>query len=520
MRTRVLEQRDQSGIRRTDLFDFKGNPLRLTEQLPKSNVTIDWSTDVSLEKDVYNFESAYDAVNRAIRGKKANGTLTRVYYTKLNQLKRIDIRPGSGPGSDWVEILSSAEYNARNQLVVQTDGNGVQTIYTLDPFTFRLSNVMSKQRNSNGRTSRGFQDLSYTYDAGGNVTYAYDGSQDVVFFRNKRVEPSSVYTYDALYRLIEATGREHLGQNGSAQPYGQRDAHLFNTAHQHDQHAMGRYTEYYKYDVAGNILSVQHQSNDPSRKGWTRHYSYKEPSQLEKHKFSNRLSSTRVGSKEDFYKYDGLEGLMGEITSMTGMEKMIWDFHDRLHATATQRSEGTPAMTWYNYNDGGHRVRKQTYSQAEPGAEPRLLNERLYLGSYEVYREYDRNGEVFHETHTLDISKDNRRIVLIEMPYGDADRQTLIRYQLGNYLGSAVTELDDQAKVITYEEYYPFGSSSYRALALKPKLQRDIGTQQKNMTKKPICTTMERDTLHPGSAAGYLLTQEESQKKIRISISS
>jgi RHS repeat-associated protein len=463
LRMRTLEQRGQGGTRRTDLFDFKGNPIRLAEQLTKSAAVIDWSTNVNLEKDIYIFESTYDAVNRAIRSKKANGTLVRAYFTKLNQPLRVEIKPGLDLGPNWLTILGSAEYNARNQLVAQTDGNGVQTTYSFDPFTFRLSRVISRQRNANSRISRVFQDLSYTYDASGNVTYAHDGSQDVIFFRNKRVEPSSVYTYDAVYRLIEATGREHLGQDENTQPYGQSDAPLFSTAHQHDQHAMGRYTEYYRYDVAGNILTMRHQSDDPSRKGWTRYYSYKEASQLEKHKFSNRLSSTRIGSKEDFYNYDGLEGLMGGITSMTGLPKMMWDFRDQLQATATQRSESTPAMTWYSYNDAGQRVRKQTYSQAKRGAEPRLLKERLYLGFYEVYREFDKDGEVCHETHTLDISKENRRIALIEMPYGETERQTLIRYQLGNYLGSAVTELDEQANVITCEEYYPFGSSSYRA---------------------------------------------------------
>ena len=38
----------------------------------------------------------------------------------------------------------------------------------------------------------------------------------MIFFCNQRVEPSADYTYDALYRLVSATGREHLGQTGSA----------------------------------------------------------------------------------------------------------------------------------------------------------------------------------------------------------------------------------------------------------------------------------------------------------------
>jgi RHS repeat-associated protein len=39
----------------------------------------------------------------------------------------------------------------------------------------------------------------------------------------------------------------------------------------------------------------------------------------------------------------------------------------------------------------------------------------------------------------------------------------LIRYQFGNHLGSATLELDDAAQIISYEEYYAYGSTSYQA---------------------------------------------------------
>ena len=45
-----------------------------------------------------------------------------------------------------------------------------------------------------------------------------------------------------------------------------------------------------------------------------------------------------------------------------------------------------------------------------------------------------------------------------------AHRQQLIRYQFGNHLGSASLELDDQAQIISYEEYTPYGSTSYQAV--------------------------------------------------------
>jgi len=38
-----------------------------------------------------------------------------------------------------------------------------------------------------------------------------------------------------------------------------------------------------------------------------------------------------------------------------------------------------------------------------------------------------------------------------------------VRYQYSNHLGSACLELDDSAAIISYEEYHPFGTTSYRS---------------------------------------------------------
>src|SRR6476659_5891217 len=57
----------------------------------------------------------------------------------------------------------------------------------------------------------------------------------------------------------------------------------------------------------------------------------------------------------------------------------------------------------------------------------------------------------------------------------------LIRYQFGNHLGSAVLELDDQALIISYEEYTPFGSTSYQAVSSQtqtPKRYRYAGKER------------------------------------------
>ena len=45
----------------------------------------------------------------------------------------------------------------------------------------------------------------------------------------------------------------------------------------------------------------------------------------------------------------------------------------------------------------------------------------------------------------------------------DMATSELIRYQYDNHLGSACLELDELGQIISYEEYHPFGTSSYRS---------------------------------------------------------
>ncbi len=61
---------------------------------------------------------------------------------------------------------------------------------------------------------------------------------------------------------------------------------------------------------------------------------------------------------------------------------------------------------------------------------------------------------------------DKQRIALVETRTqgNDGSPAQLIRYQFGNHLGSASLELDDQAQIISYEEYYPYGSTTYQAV--------------------------------------------------------
>ncbi|MDD2565076.1 MAG: RHS repeat-associated core domain-containing protein [Salinivirgaceae bacterium] len=87
-----------------------------------------------------------------------------------------------------------------------------------------------------------------------------------------------------------------------------------------------------------------------------------------------------------------------------------------------------------------------------------IVEERYYIGSYELFRKTN-NGTLEVERSTVHITDDQKRIAQID---NDGTTET-IRYQYDNHLGSASLELDETAAIISYEEYHPFGTTSYRS---------------------------------------------------------
>lgn len=461
LRGKAHQSFDGAGVVTTGDYDFKGNLLSNSRQLAAEyKNTLDWSAAVALETEVFTVTTSFDALNRPVTVSTPDGSTVRPTYNEANLLERVEANlRGSGAATLFVGDL---DYNAKGQRERIEYGNGVATTYEYDPLTFRLIRL---------QTLRGgdvLQDLNYTYDPVGNITRIRDDAQQTIYFRNRQVEPSNDYTYDAIYQLIEATGREHLGQTGG-QPGAPTPPDPFDLLHAGlaqpgDGNAMGTYLESYVYDAVGNILSVQHRGADPTHPGWTRAYAYDEASLLEPARTSNRLSSTRVGGGPlEPYTHDA----HGSMTTMPHLPLMRWNYLDRLVASARQVvNSGTPETTYYVYDGGGRRVRKVTERQAAEGATPTRMKERIYLGGFEIYREYAAAGStVSLERETLHLMDGQQRIALVETRTQgeDGSPAQLVRYQLGNHLGSSGLELDEAGRVISYEEYYPYGSTSYQA---------------------------------------------------------
>jgi RHS repeat-associated protein len=121
---------------------------------------------------------------------------------------------------------------------------------------------------------------------------------------------------------------------------------------------------------------------------------------------------------------------------------------------------------------------------AKAGQQPVRRKERVYLGDFEVYREFQADGTVPKlERETLHIIDDQQRMARVETTTKESGLMgrlrsflrgppAFIRYTLGNHLGSASLELDEAAKIVSYEEYTPFGSTSYQALGSQTESAR------------------------------------------------
>jgi RHS repeat-associated protein len=498
LRGKVVEVRDQTGIVTSDDYDFKGNLRRKQLRLAQEYRTaLDWSGAVPLQGETYTSLTRYDALNRPSQliaphsdqpGAAVN--VIQPIYNEANLLEQVHgwLNENAAPAglldsaTANLHAVTDVDYDAKGQRMLIAYGNGAVTIYDYDPLTFRLVHLLTRRPAADfpndcppsppaGWPGCQVQNLHYTYDPAGNITHICDDAQQVIYFRNTRVVASADYTYDAIYRLIEATGREHLGQaGGPATPHVENDAPCVGLLHPGDGNAMGRYLERYVYDAAGNFLSMQHRGTDPANPGWNRAYAYNEASLTEPGKQSNRLTSTTVGRTTETYSTsgDGYDA-HGNVLRMPHLQVMNWDYKDQLQMTQRQKVNDEDAdgvarhgeRTWYVYDSDRHRVRKVT-ERANNGG---LKDERIYLDGFEIYRRHS-GADAGLVRETLHIMDDKQRIALVETrnDVNDGTAKQLIRYQFSNHLGSANLELNEQAQILSYEEYTPYGSTSYQAV--------------------------------------------------------
>jgi RHS repeat-associated protein len=518
LRTRYHLHLDGAGMVSSRRHDFTGNEVRNHRRVTRDPRALpDWTaTDAVPDADLVNspLETllaqdrlttaiTYDARNRPVEqsyfdtaaddaAPPATADVIRITYNEAGLLETVQarIRGEQAAGQPrWTPIVTGVAYDAKGRRVAVDHGNGVRTTYAYDRLSLRLQRLKTVRRAADWpddcpdprAVPCGVQQVTYVYDPAGNVTYLHDDAQQTVFFDGGVAEPHADYTYDALYQLIVATGREHEGQAGVPVPSSRTDQ--WRTAlspHPHDGQKLRPYRERYIYDLVGNLTTVLHRlPSGPTAAEWTRTYTYGQTSALAgiagvpAGQTCNRLTSTTVGTgPAEIYTHDP----HGNVTSLPGLPGLEWDHHDRLQRIDFEGG----GHAYYLYDANGQRVRKTV--ERPDGS---LQYERVYAGGREVYRAYDPGpaNALSVQRETLHVMDDQRRVAVIEVRTTGTDpgADRLVRYQYDNQLGSVTLELDERARIISYEEYHPYGSTAYqgvRSLTETPKRYRYTGKER------------------------------------------
>ena len=436
LRTQLVRQHDGAGVTTHLAYDFKANLRQSSRDLTADyTATPNWDgvIPVGMQGAPQVTIAEFDAINRPVKVTTPDGSVTRTQDDRAGYLTLATVAIDDGPET---ACLSDVEHDEKGHRVRVDYGSGVTAVYEYDPLVFHITHAQLLRPADNTV----LQDLRYVHDAVGNVTSIVDAAQQSTYFNNQLVAPRQDFEYDALYQLVNAEGREHAGQNLAVDDHDDARRLLPFKA---DGNAMQRYRQRYAYDLSGNMIRMRHAAgNGGFTNQWTRTFT---PDAQ-----SNRLQAAAIGDETAAFQDDA----SGNLTALSNLPAMIWDFQSRL----TQLDLGGGGAAWYQYDASGQRVRKVVARQGG------LVEERIYLNGLELFTR-SQNGVAVLARRTLHVMDDKRRIALVDVvTLGDDGSPPLnIRYQHDNHLGSAILELDQLGAIVSFEEYYPFGSTSLQS---------------------------------------------------------
>ena len=398
----------------------------------------------------------YDFLDRPTKTVEPNDAQTEyTYHARGGGLRKIALRePAAAARTAVVEHI---EHNERGQRGLVAYGNGTYSSFGYDKQTFRLVAVDTRRE----RDGRRFQQDRYEYDPVGNVTEIRYEAQKIVRAANTEHRPACTYSYDALYQLTEATGLEAPQQQPGHDDRSVRQHEYTGTSPRLAADDVRAYRRTYSYDKVGNLTKVhQHRT-------WTRVYAYEVVAGVE----TNRLSRTSdpndaTTPTEGPFTHDA----HGNMESMPGVGDMRWNVFDQL-----EHVHRTGVKAYYQYDYEGNRVRQLVLT----GSSDQNSKERVYIGAYEHYRSKRPAadpGTAENKALTRDsihVSDGMQRALLVETKRSENDvaiaaPPSLFRFQLSDHLGSSHLELDAQARPISLEIYYPFGSTAYASFKKGP----------------------------------------------------
>jgi RHS repeat-associated protein len=488
---RPVRHYDEAGLVTVTAVDFKGNvlesarrviadaPILDTYQEAVSNgwrvvpFQVQWTPGAGqtrasrdaelLEPDSYVTTTSYDALNRVVRhvfpaDVEGHRTELRPTYNSAGALDQIRL--------DDTVYVQRITYDAKGQRALVAYGNGVMTRYGYDPHTFRLLRLRTEHYMlADGLTyhpaGNALQDYGYDYDLVGNIITIRDRTPGSGILNNPQAlgvtDPQlrqllgsggaldRQFTYDPVYRLLTATGREY-----QAPPPGDP---WIGAPRGTDVTQAQAYAETYGHDAVGNILTLKHRGTG----GFTRVFAIAAS--------SNQLQRMTVGQTPCDYAFDASGNLAAETTS----RHFAWNHADRLKAFATQTPGAQPSVhAQYLYDAAGQRVKKLVRRQGGAVEVTHYLDEVFEHHRWPAAATGSATVPVAGENNHVHVMDDRQRVALVRLGgVHPDDRGPATSFHLGDHLGSSSAVVDETGTLTNREEYTPYGETSFGSYTRK-----------------------------------------------------
>jgi len=453
----AVEAHDEAGVHRILDATPNGQVTRSSLQLVADiDTPVDWNSTVTLSPEIYESAVEFDAQARPILERRPVGTTLRADYTDGGALAALHVSDLAGQFAETT-VLKDATYSVTGHRETATLGNGVSLKRTYDRETLRVRRIEARRSAMGGRAPL-LQDLNYSYDPAGNVTACLDGAHDVppgaasaFFAAAPAASAARYYSYDAFYRLTGCEGRAHIALTGG--PNHQAFIPLS------DGTGTERFTQTYTYDATDNLQRLRHSGVVSN---WTNDF-WVDP-------MSNRSRPALTPDGLPVATPAADFAPSGELRQMDHIAALSWRHDQRLsRAVIVDRSaSGRPDDDEvYIYDGAGNRIRRVTRRLLGSGDVER--SEVIYLAGCEIRRVYIGPSLILDRQVTR-VSDGFNDFVEIHVWQRDnfareTDDISKVRmlYTLGDHLGSAMLRLDESARIISYEEYLPFGGRAFAA---------------------------------------------------------
>ncbi|MEY1423325.1 RHS repeat-associated core domain-containing protein [Morganella morganii] len=421
---------DPAGLMQTDSIALTGVPLSVTRRLLQDadnpDIAVNWpesNPGSLLSAEKYITQTTADATGAVLNTTDAAGHQQKVTYdiAGLLNTSRVTVKGGAEK-----IIIKSVAYSAAGQKLREEHGNGVVTTYTYEPQTQRLIAVKTEHP----ARKNVFQDLRYEYDPVGNVLCVTNSAEETRFWHNQKVVPENRYTYDTLYQLVSATGREmaNAGQQSGSLP----DISPF------DKASYTNYTRNYIYDRAGNMTQIRH-SAPATNNNYTTDITVSQR--------SNRAVLKTLADTPE--KAEALFTPGGQQTQLQPGQTLSWTTRGELQQVMPVVRDGAAGdRESYRYDADSQRILKTAVQKTGNSTQ---IQQVIYLPGLELH-----SGKESYQVICAGVAG-RAKVRLLHWPDGKKDHQ---RFSYDNLIGSSGLETDGDGKLLSQEEYYPFGGTS------------------------------------------------------------